>query len=95
MAYNDSEILEKAPFSEVRKYKLDNSKHIKLDHLNVNSIRNKFSSIAELVKDNIDVFLISETKIDSNFPSPQFAIDVNQLYIITLKAYTKIFCVCK
>ena len=54
-----------------------------------------FSSIAELVKDNIDVFLISETKIDSNFPSPQFAIDINQLYVITVEAYTQIFFVCK
>ena len=37
-------------------------------------MRNKFSSITELVKDNIDVLLISETKIDSSFPSEQFAI---------------------
>ena len=29
----------------------------------------------ELVKDNIDVLLISETKVDSIFPSEQFAID--------------------
>ena len=38
-------------------------------------MRNKFLSTAELVKDNIDVFLISETKIDSSFSSQQFAID--------------------
>ena len=63
LTYNDSEILKK-PFSEIRKYKLDNPKNIKLGHLNVNSMRNKFSSIAELVKDNIDVLLISETKIN-------------------------------
>ena len=69
LTYNDFEILEKFPFPEIRKYKLDNPKNIKLGHLNVNSVRNKFSSIVELVKDNIDVLLISETKIDSSFPS--------------------------
>ena len=43
--------------------------------MNVNSVRNKFSFIAEIVKDNIDVLLISETKIDSSYPSEQFTID--------------------
>ena len=39
-----------------------------------------FSFIAELVKDNIDVFLISETKIDGSFPSQQFAIDNYKIF---------------
>ena len=34
----------------------------------------------ELVKDNIDVLLISETKVDSIFPSEQFAIDNYKLF---------------
>ena len=48
--------------------------------MNVNSVRNKFSSIAEHVKDNIDVFLISETKSDSSFPSQQFDIDNYKIF---------------
>ena len=43
-------------------------------------MRNKFSSIAELVKDNIDVLLISETKSHSSFPSKQFAIDNYKIF---------------
>ena len=43
-------------------------------------MRNKFSSIAELVKDNIDVLLISETKINSSFPSEQFAVDNYKIF---------------
>ena len=35
-----------------------------MSHLNVNSLRNKFVFVEELIKDNTDVFLISETKID-------------------------------
>ena len=44
-------------------------------HLNVNSIRNKFVSIAELIKRTFDIFLISETKIDDSFPNAQFKIE--------------------
>ena len=51
--------------------------------MNDNSLRNKFSSIVELVKDNIDVLLISETKVDSIFPSEQFAIDNYKLFAET------------
>ena len=37
--------------------------------LNINSIRNKFTSLSNMIKDNIDILLISETKIDSSFPT--------------------------
>ena len=30
--------------------------------------------LEELIKDKIDIFLISETKLDSSFPSGQFVI---------------------
>ena len=68
LTYIDFEILEKFPFSEVRKYKLYNLKNIKLGHLNVNSVRNMFSFIAELVK------------IDGSFPSRQFAVDNYKIF---------------
>ena len=37
-------------------------------HLNVTSVRNKFDLIADIVKNNIDILMISETKLDSSFP---------------------------
>ena len=33
-----------------------------------------FLILEELIKDKIDIFLISKTKIDSSFPSGQFVI---------------------
>ena len=45
------------------------------DHLIVNSIRNKFVSIQELIRRTLDIFLISETKIDDSFPNAQFKIE--------------------
>ena len=43
-----------------------------MGHLNINSIPNKFDGIMSIAKNNLDVFLISETKIDSSFPDAQF-----------------------
>ena len=43
--------------------------------MNVNSFRNKFVSIQELIKRTFDMFLISETKIDDSFPNAQFKIE--------------------
>ena len=41
-------------------------------YLNINSIRNKFSSIPHLIDNNLDIFAIAETKLDSSFPESQF-----------------------
>ena len=44
-------------------------------HLNMNSIRNKFVSIKELIKRTFDIFLIGETKINDSFPNAKFKIE--------------------
>ena len=44
-------------------------------HLNINSIRNKFDLLKEIVSNNIDILVISETKLDSSFPPSQFHIE--------------------
>ena len=49
-------------------------------HLNINSIRNKFVSIQELIKRTFNIFLISETKIDDLFPNEQFKIEGNKSF---------------
>ena len=45
-----------------------------LGHLNINSIKNKFEFVWELIKDTFDIFLLSESKLDSSFPDDQFSI---------------------
>ena len=54
--------------------RVQNVNKILIGHLNINSIRNKFELFADLVKDKLDIILISETKIDSTFPKSQFEI---------------------
>ena len=66
--------------SEVKNYKLENPKNIVISHLNFNSLRNKFISIEELIKSKLDIFLVSETKIDHSFPNQQFSIDGYKIY---------------
>ena len=43
--------------------------------LNINSIRNKFQSLEKEVCANLDILLISETKLDESFPTAQFLLD--------------------
>ena len=43
--------------------------------LDKNSLRNKFDMVSELIKGFVDVFMISETKLDDSFPEGQFFID--------------------
>ena len=42
--------------------------------LNINSIRNKSDSLINILNNNIDFFMISETKLDPSFPAGQFHI---------------------
>ena len=59
---------------ELSEYRAKNMNKIVLATLNINSIRNKFSSLAEIVSNNIDVLVIQETKLDATFPEGQFLI---------------------
>ena len=43
-----------------------------IGHLNINSIRFKFEFLKELIGNNIDVFLLSEAKLNDTFPSGKF-----------------------
>ena len=43
--------------------------------LNINSIRNKFQFLEKEICANLDILLISETKLDDSFPSAQFLLN--------------------
>ena len=54
--------------------KLRNLNRLIFGEININSIRNKLELLFSLVSNNIDVLLISETKIDNTFPVSQFCV---------------------
>ena len=59
-------------FSLPRKQRLEYPKNVVLGYLNINSLRNKFVSISELIKKKVDIFLKNETKLDESFLNNQF-----------------------
>ena len=44
-------------------------------HININFLEKKFESLRFMIKDRVDILMISETKLDSSFPSAQFVIE--------------------
>ena len=54
--------------------RLENPNRIMIGQLNINSIRNKFEMLTSLIANEIDVLLLSETKLDETFPLEQFLI---------------------
>ena len=46
-----------------------------IGHININSIRNKFEPLVSFINNNLDILMISETKINDTFPDSQFLIE--------------------
>ena len=44
----------------------------KLGYLNINSVKTKFFQFSEFVKNDYDIIILAETKLDSSFPTDQF-----------------------
>ena len=51
-----------------------------IEHININSIRNKFDHLIAFIKGNVDVLMMSETKSDESFPSMQFNINEYNIF---------------
>ena len=74
---NECEIeLESVKIHTLKEVRKTFSKKIIVAHININSIRNKFEMLCEFINGNVDILLISETKIDESFPTYQFSISV-------------------
>ena len=55
--------------------RLKNLNKLIIGHLNINSIRGKFEALKVVVKNNLDILVVSETKLDHTFPDNQFRMD--------------------
>ena len=60
------------PDSNLHRVSIENPSRITFGQININSIRNKFDLLMNIIKNEIDIFMISETKIDNNFPISHF-----------------------
>ena len=61
-------------FKILKEVRLKNLNRLVLARLNINSLRNKFDNLVEQVSGNVDVLVLSTTKIDESFPEDQFKI---------------------
>ena len=67
---NDTEI--KDPQCFLKDIRMNNINRLIIGQLKINSLRNKFEQLSTMINGNIDIFMISETKIDETFPAAQF-----------------------
>ena len=70
ISYEDKDV-----YSRLKEIRLRNSNRIVIAHLNINSLRNKFDMLSDLIYGNIDILLLTETKLDSSFPSLNFQLN--------------------
>ena len=61
-------------FCGVNDLRSQNPFRVIIGHVNINSIRNKFEPLVSFINNNLDILMISETKIDDTFPDSQFLI---------------------
>ena len=59
---------------------MEDPKNVVIGHLNVNSLRNKFETVEELVQNKVDICFLSEKNIDETFPNQQFTTNGYKLF---------------
>ena len=55
--------------------RIANMNRLMIGHIKIESFRNKFEMLSNNIKGNLDILMISETKLGSTFPSNQFTIE--------------------
>ena len=58
--------------NKLKATRIANINRLMINHINTNSIRNKFETLPNSIKGNLDILMISRTKLGSTFPSNQF-----------------------
>ena len=59
----------------LKEIRVKNLNRIIIGHLNVNSLAAKIDSLKVIIPGNIDVMVITESKLDDSYPNSQFFID--------------------
>ena len=59
----------------LKNLKIKNINRLIIGHLNINSVRGKFESLKTIIQGNIDVLIITESKLDQSFSMNMFDIE--------------------
>ena len=68
----NSSIISCSRLSHLRNLRSKNTGNIIFSYLNINSTRNKFENLSELVTGNVEILCIAETKLDPSLHNSQF-----------------------
>ena len=60
--------------TEIKNLRLRNVNKVIIGNLNINPLPNKFDQLRETVLKYVDVLVITETKLDDTFLTPQFLV---------------------
>ena len=60
---------------ENKKQRIRNPNKIIIGNLNINSLPNKFEQLKDIVMQHIDIFVLTENKLDDTFPAAQFLVN--------------------
>ena len=72
-----------------------NLNELVVTHLNINLIRNKFEALLKNVSGEVNLLMISETKIDESFPKRQFWIKALVILFVKTEMFmTEVLIVC-
>ena len=63
------------PYHALRGIRVSNVDRLIIGQLNINSLGNKFEALKLIAKGNLDIFIVTESKLDDTFPANQFIID--------------------
>ena len=62
------------PYQTLNSIRVSNVDRLIVGQLNINSLKNKLEGLKLIVKGNIDILIITESKLDDTFPINQFII---------------------
>ena len=72
---NSSNIQEENSLDSFRKLRLRNANKVIIGNININSLPAKFDQVKEVILKNVDILVITETKLDDTFPLGQFYVE--------------------
>ena len=65
-------IQEENSLDDLHKLRLSNVNKVITDNININSLSAKFDQVKEIILKNVDILVVTETKLDETFPLGQF-----------------------
>ena len=66
-------MIKEDPQSFLKDIRVNKINRLIIEQLNINSLRNKFEQLSTMINGNIDIFMISETKLEETFLAVQFS----------------------